>query len=61
MTAAIAPGSAMSRLAISRPRALTASSVASNDRAPAAMSAPYSPTLWPITMSGRCRTRQAAG
>ena len=45
MTAAIAPGSAMSRLAISRPRVLTASSVASNDSAPAAMSAPYSPTL----------------
>ncbi len=52
-TAAIAPLSSTDKLAISRPRALTASSEASNDSAPAATSAPYSPRLWPITMSGR--------
>ena len=52
MTAAIAPGSSIVRLAISRPRALTASSAAANDSAPAATSAPYSPRLWPMTMSG---------
>ena len=51
----------IARLAISRPRALTASSAASKDSAPAATSAPYSPRLWPITMSGACRTRRAGG
>ncbi len=45
MTAAMVPLSGTFRLAISWPRALTASSVASNDREPAVMSAPYSPTL----------------
>jgi hypothetical protein len=40
-------------VAISLPRALTASIAASNVSEPAATSAPYSPTLWPITMSGR--------
>ena len=39
-------------LTISRPRALTASSAASNERAPAATRAPYSPRLWPMTRSG---------
>jgi hypothetical protein len=51
-TAAIAPLSSTFRCAISRPRALTASSAASNVSEPAAVSAPYSPRLWPITMSG---------
>ncbi len=52
-TAAMAPLSATEIDAISRPRALTASSAASNVIAPAATRAPYSPRLWPITMSGR--------
>ena len=52
-TAAMAPLSPTARFAISRPRALTASSAASKDSAPAATRAPYSPRLWPITMSGR--------
>ena len=37
---------------ISRPRALTASSASSKGRAPDATSAPYSPRLCPIVMSG---------
>ena len=41
-----------SRWLISRPRALTASSVCSKVSTPAAMSAPYSPRLCPMTMSG---------
>ena len=48
----MAPLSSIERLAISLPRALTASSAASNVRAPAATSAPYSPRLCPMTMSG---------
>ncbi len=52
MTAAIAPLSPRSTLAISRPRALTASRACSKFSTPAATSAPYSPRLWPITMSG---------
>ena len=51
-TAAMAPLSATETLVISRPRALTASRALSRVRAPAATSAPYSPRLWPITMSG---------
>ena len=50
-TAAIAPLSSTERVAISWPRALTASSAASKVMAPAATRAPYSPRLWPITMS----------
>ena len=46
------PGSSTVRLAISRPRALTASSAAANVRTPAATSAPYSPSEWPMTRSG---------
>ena len=38
---------------ISRPRALTASSASANGRAPAATSAPYSPRLCPMVISGR--------
>ncbi len=49
----MAPLSAIDSDAISWPRALTASSAASKVIAPAATSAPYSPRLWPITMSGR--------
>ncbi len=52
-TAAIAPLSATDRLAISCPRADTASSADSKLRAPAATRAPYSPSEWPMTMSGR--------
>ncbi len=52
VTAAIAPLSSTDRCAISRPRALTASSAASKVNEPAAVRAPYSPRLWPITMSG---------
>jgi EAL domain-containing protein (putative c-di-GMP-specific phosphodiesterase class I) len=37
---------------ISRPRALTASRASANGSAPAATRAPYSPRLWPMTMSG---------
>ena len=48
-----APGRRCASLAISRPRALTASRASSKGRAPAATSAPYSPRLWPITKSGR--------
>ena len=44
-TAAIAPLSAIDRLAISWPRALTASRAESKVSAPAATSAPYSPRL----------------
>ncbi len=51
-TAAIAPLSACETWVISRPRALTASSAASNVSAPEATSAPYSPRLWPMTRSG---------
>ena len=53
MTAAIRPGSFTRTCAISRPRALTASSACANGRTPAATSAAYSPRLWPITRSGR--------
>ena len=52
MTAAIAPLSLMFRFAIPRPRALTASSASSKVKVPARTRAPYSPRLWPITMSG---------
>ena len=52
-TAAIAPLSPMLRLAISRPRALTASSAAGTVSDLAATRAPYSPRLCPMTMSGR--------
>ena len=52
-TAAMRPRSSMSMFAISRPRALTASRASSNGRAPAAVRAPYSPRLWPMTKSGR--------
>jgi hypothetical protein len=46
------PLSATETLVISRPRALTASSASANGSAPAAISAPYSPRLCPMTMSG---------
>ncbi len=52
-TAARAPLSATSIEAISCPLALTASRAAAKVIAPAATSAPYSPRLWPMTMSGR--------
>ena len=48
----MAPLSSTETLAISRPRALTASIAASRESDPAATSAPYSPRLCPITMSG---------
>ena len=51
-TAAIAPLSSTLSVAISWPRALTASSAAWKVIAPAATSAAYSPRLCPITMSG---------
>lgn len=52
-TAAISPRSSTVRWLIPAPRALTASSVCSNVRQPAAIRAPYSPRLWPMTRSGR--------
>ena len=51
-TAAIKPLSSSETLVISRPRALTASSASRKPRAPQATRAPYSPRLWPITISG---------
>ena len=52
ITATMAPLSGVEMLLISLPRALTASMAAGKLSAPAAISAPYSPRLWPITMSG---------
>ena len=49
---AILPGSSSLMLAISRPRALTASRACSNVMMPAATAAPYSPRECPATMSG---------
>ena len=52
MTAAIQPLSSMETLVISAPRAAEASSAWAKGMMPAAISAPYSPREWPITMSG---------
>ena len=52
MTAAIQPLSPRLTRVISRPRAAAASSAWANGMTPAATSAPYSPSEWPITMSG---------
>ena len=52
VTATIHPLSSMDTFVISRPRALTASSASPKGSVPAATSAPYSPRLCPITMSG---------
>ena len=53
MTAAIQPLSAsMLTLVISAPRAAEASSASAKGMMPAAINAPYSPSEWPMTMSG---------
>ena len=49
MTAAIQPLSAKLTRVISLPRAAAASSASANGITPAATSAPYSPSEWPIT------------
>ena len=49
---AILPKSSIFTAAISRPRALTATSASRKDSIPAATAAPYSPRLWPATTSG---------
>ena len=53
ITAAIQPLSPMLTLVISAPRAAEASSAWAKGMTPAAISAPYSPSEWPMTMSGR--------
>ena len=53
ITAAIHPLSPRLTRVISRPRAAAASRACAKGMMPAATSAPYSPSEWPMTMSGR--------
>ncbi len=60
MTEAIFPGSSTLRSLISFPLAETAFRASSNLIIPAAMSAPYSPSEWPITISGETPRRSSS-